>query len=283
MIQAFSRPPHPASGCYAPRVDFELANALGRIVELKDRSTAAHTWRVTMYAQAVAEAARVDTPRLMSFMLGAVLHDLGKIDVPQHILSKPGELEPAEFEVIKGHTVAGYERLRRLGVEDPMILDVVRSHHERIDGTGYPDGLAGEQIPLAARWFAVIDGFDAMTSLRPYRDARGAAAAQRAIMELESHAGSWYEPEAVSVFRDLYERGRLDSTLEHLNDDAGHASLTGPLHPRVIELARDALARSNGPGAESEEIDRLFDLASAGTAKPSSGPIDPTETPAEDR
>ena len=117
-----------------------------------------------MYAQAVAESAHVPMPRLMNFMLGAVLHDLGKIDVPDRSLAKPGRLDDAEFEIIKSHTTMGHERLRRLGVTEPMILDVVRSHHERIDGSGYPDGLVGDEIPLAARWFAVIDGFDAMTS-----------------------------------------------------------------------------------------------------------------------
>lgn len=244
-------------------MDFELANALGRIVELKDRSTGAHTWRVTMYAQAMAEAARVETPRLMNFMLGAVLHDLGKIDVPHGILAKPGRLDDDEFKLIQQHTIAGHDRLLRMGVTEPIVLDVVRSHHERIDGTGYPDGLAGEQIPLAARWFSVIDGFDAMTSLRSYRDGRGDAAAEKAILDLESHAGSWYEPEAVAVFRDLYERGRLDSTLEHLNDPAGHATLNGPLSEASADLAREALLRSNPPDRDSSDIDHLLELATS--------------------
>jgi putative nucleotidyltransferase with HDIG domain len=203
----------PQSCCYAPIVNVEVANALGRIVELKDRSTAAHTWRVSMYAQAVAEAVGVDHTRVMNFMIGAVLHDLGKLDVPDEILAKPGSLAPDEYLLMQAHTVAGWERLRRLGVTEPLILGVVRSHHERIDGSGYPDGLAGEQIPLGARWFSVIDGFDAMTSLRPYRDAVGLDAAWHAMTEIESKAGSWYEPEAVRVFRDLLEAGRLDSTL----------------------------------------------------------------------
>ena len=256
-------------------MDFELANALGRIVELKDRSTAAHTWRVTMYAQAVAESAHVPMPRLMNFMLGAVLHDLGKIDVPDRILAKPGRLDDDEFEIIKSHTTMGHERLRRLGVTEPMILDVVRSHHERIDGSGYPDGLVGDEIPLAARWLAVIDGFDAMTSLRPYRDARGREAARRAIEDLEQHVGTWYEPEAVAVFRDLFERGRLDSTLEHLNDPDAHSTLTGPLSEHSIELARDALLRSNPPGIDHPEVDALLEQAVRSTdpdpARESSG------------
>lgn len=253
----------PGRGCYAPNVDFEVANALGRIVELKDRSTAAHTWRVAMYAQAVAEAVGVDTDRVMEFMLGAVLHDLGKLDVPDEILGKPGSLDPDEYAVMQRHTISGWDRLRRLGVTAPLILDVVRSHHERIDGSGYPDGLAGEQIPRAARWFAVIDGFDAMTSLRPYRDTVGEEAAQRAIIELESKAGSWYEPEAVAVFRRLFDQGHLDSTLEHLNDAGQHASLVGPPSPEVLALAREALVRSAPDGEPADRVDRLLSLATS--------------------
>jgi putative nucleotidyltransferase with HDIG domain len=242
-------------------VNVEVANALGRIVELKDRSTAAHTWRVSMYAQAVAEAAGVDTTRVVNFMIGAVLHDLGKLDVPDEILAKPGRLSPDEYRLMQRHTITGWERLRRMGVEDSMILDVVRSHHERIDGTGYPDGLAGEQIPRAARWFAVIDGFDAMTSLRPYRDAVGEEAAWTAINELQAKAGTWYEPEAVEVFRSLLEAGRLDSTLEHLNDRSGHALLVGPPSAEILELARDALMRSAPPDEPPDRVERLLSLA----------------------
>ena len=93
-------------------MDFELANALARIVELKDRSTGAHTWRVTMYAQAVAEAERMPVSTVMGFMLGAVLHDIGKIDIPAELLSKPGRLTDAEYETMKSHTVLGWERVQ---------------------------------------------------------------------------------------------------------------------------------------------------------------------------
>lgn len=259
------------SGCYAPTVNVEVANALGRIVELKDRSTAAHTWRVSMYAQAVAEAAEIDRDRVLAFMIGAVLHDLGKLDVPDEILAKPGPLQPDEYLQMQGHTIAGWTRLRRMGESDPLVLDVVRSHHERIDGSGYPDGLAGAQIPVAARWFAVIDGFDAMTSLRPYRDQVGAEAAWHAIGELQSKAGSWYEPEAVEVFRGLLEAGRFDSTLEHLNNHREHDLLDGPLSPEVLELARDALQRSAPPEEPPDRVDRLLSLARAEATRGRSG------------
>lgn len=246
-------------------MDFQLANALGRIVELKDRSTGAHTWRVTMYAQAMAEASRVDTPMLMNFMLAAVLHDLGKLDIPDAILGKPGALDDDEFKIIQQHAHYGHERLLRMGVTEPLVLGVVRSHHERIDGTGYPDGLVGDQIPQAARWFSIIDGFDAMTSLRCYRDGRGEGAPERALLDLESHAGSWYDPEAVAVFRDLYESGRLDSTLEHLNDPEAHATLAGPLSTATVKLARDALLRSNPPDGDPESVEHLLEIAARGS------------------
>ena len=141
-------------------MDFELANALGRAVERKDMSTAAHTWRVTMYAQAIGEKVGLAKDDLFSFMLGAVVHDIGKLDIPREILTKPGRLDDVEYEVIKQHTVLGYDRLRRMGVRDPRVLNIVRSHHERLDGSGYPDQLVGDEISREARWFAVIDGVD---------------------------------------------------------------------------------------------------------------------------
>ena len=240
-------------------MDFELANALARIVELKDRSTGAHTWRVTMYAQAVAEAERMPVATVMGFMLGAVLHDIGKMDIPAEILAKPGRLTAAEYETMKSHTVLGWERVQRMGVRDPLVLNVIRSHHERIDGSGYPDGLAGEDIPIAARWFSVIDGFDAMTSLRPYRHDVGEDAAARAIEEICEHAGNWYEPRAVEVFETLHRTGRLDSILEHLNDREGHASLVGPLTPDAMDLARNALMDSAKDVADAERITAILD------------------------
>ncbi|MDG2022634.1 MAG: HD domain-containing phosphohydrolase [Phycisphaerales bacterium] len=242
-------------------MDFKLANALGRIVELKDRSTGAHTWRVTMYAQAMAEAARMPISEVMSFMLGAVLHDLGKIDVPGDILSKPSSLTDNEYLTIQRHPIDGWERLRRIGVEDPLVLNVVRNHHERMDGSGYPDGLRGADIPMEARWFAVIDAFDAMTGLRPYRDGTREQDTSRAIEELRSHSGTWYEPRAVETFEALYEAGRLDSILDHLNDKSGLETATPPLTSEVIEMARDALLQSSPAATDHRHIDDIIELA----------------------
>ena len=228
-------------------MDFELANALGRAVELKDMSTAAHTWRVTMYAQALGEVAGLDTDELYTFMKGAVLHDIGKLDIPDAILTKPGRLDEEEYNCIKTHTTLGYNRLRRLGVDDPTILNVVRSHHERLDGSGYPDGLLGKAIPVEARRFTIIDGFDAMTSLRPYRSEVGMEAAKRAMEELRSHRDTWYDREAVDMFSDLFEAGRLDSIMQHLNDRDGMEELSSPSDPQRLAMAKEAIQRSDPP------------------------------------
>lgn len=189
-----------------------------RAIEEKDASTGAHTWRVVLYARLVAETIGVDREGVDRVGLAAALHDVGKIDIPDRILKKPGRLTDDEFRVIQTHTTAGHQRLINMGVTDEVLLHLVRHHHERLDGTGYPDGLNGEEMRLGARAFAVIDTFDAMTSIRPYRCEVGPEAAERALAEIESHSGSWYCPDCVGVFAELYREGRLGWIMEHFND-----------------------------------------------------------------
>jgi putative nucleotidyltransferase with HDIG domain len=223
-------------------MDQEVVNALVRVVEMKDDSTAAHTWRVTLYAKSMAESFGLDHESVACIMQGAVLHDIGKIDIPSKILGKPGRLTDEEFDVIKTHTVIGYDRLVRMGEDDPLILAIVRSHHERLDGSGYPDGLKGPDILFPARCFAVIDSFDAMTSLRPYRKETGPAAASKAIAEIESKTGTWYCPEAVRLFTNLYDSGELDWILEYFNDQKSMDALALDSAPDVgaVQRARHA-------------------------------------------
>ena len=199
-------------------MDPEILQSLVKAIELKDHSTAAHTWRVVLYTRALAEEFGIDHASITRLTTGAALHDLGKIDLPDAILQKPGPLTEAEFDVVKSHTILGHASLRRMQETDPLILDLVRHHHERWDGKGYPDGLIGEQIAQPARFFSVIDSFDAMTSLRPYRQQVGEAAADRAIIELESGRGTRYWPDAVNAFARLYRTGRLNWILHHFND-----------------------------------------------------------------
>jgi HD-GYP domain-containing protein (c-di-GMP phosphodiesterase class II) len=189
-------------------------------IERKDLSTAAHTWRVVLYTRALMEHFGLPHDAIELATQAAALHDVGKIEIPDRILQKPGALTDEEFEIVKIHPVTGYARLLDLGVTEEPILDLVRYHHERIDGKGYPYGLAGDGIPIGARMFAVIDSFDALTSVRPYRQEVGERAAENALVELESARGSRYCDEAVDAFAELYRSGKLGYILHHYNDTA---------------------------------------------------------------
>ncbi len=195
-----------------------MLTAMVRAIELKDLSTAAHTWRVVLYTRAMAEEAGLSHERIGHLTGAAALHDLGKIDVPDAVLQKPGPLNSEERAIMQTHAEIGHERLIRMGEDDPDVLALVRSHHERLDGAGYPDGLLGDAIPMPARYFSVVDSFDAMTSIRPYRDQTGLRAAEHAVEELHAGAGTHYWPDAVHLFDRLYRSGKLGWILEYFND-----------------------------------------------------------------
>ncbi len=146
----------------------ETAMALSDVIESRDAYTGGHCQRLAVYSKTIAQALGLDHREVEIIRFGAALHDVGKIVVPDAILNKPGSLTPEEYEVIKGHSVDGGRICQRIGFLQKA-YPIVYHHHERWDGKGYPDGLAGEQIPLAARIVAVADAFDAMTTDRPYR------------------------------------------------------------------------------------------------------------------
>lgn len=202
----------------------ELVERLLRGIEEKDLSTAAHTWRVVLYTRALAEEFGIDDETMRLLTHAAALHDVGKIDIPSSILQKPGKLTDDEFDVIKQHPVTGFARLVSLDVTEEPILNLVKHHHERWDGLGYPFVLAGEDIPIGARFFAVIDTFDALTSIRPYRREVGEAAARRAIDELVAGSGTRYWAEAVEAFAGLHRTGRLDWIMRYFNDSSATPS-----------------------------------------------------------
>lgn len=168
----------------------------------------------------MAEEAGLDHDTIARLTTAAALHDVGKLDTPIELLQKPGRLTSSEYNVVKQHAALGHARLLQMEETDPILLELVRHHHERWDGTGYPDGLRGEHIATGSRVFAVIDSFDAMTSHRPYRHDIGAAAAERALEELAAGSGTQYWPEAVEMFKRLYRSGRLSWILNHFNDAA---------------------------------------------------------------
>ena len=206
----------------------ETIQALLEAIELKDQSTAAHTWRVVLYSRALADEAGLRPDEVDRVMYAAALHDVGKLGVSGTVLTKPGPLTDAERAAMQRHTTLGHEILLGMGADDPLMLDLVLQHHERWDGLGYPYGLKGEQIAVAARRFAVVDSFDAMTSIRPYRAVVGAEAGERALRELEAGIGTRYWGPAVDGFARLYRTGNLDWIRDHFND-VKHPPRFGPV------------------------------------------------------
>jgi HD-GYP domain-containing protein (c-di-GMP phosphodiesterase class II) len=170
--------------------------ALSNAVEARDAYTGKHAERVTAYGIALAEAAGIDIELLPGIEFGFLLHDVGKVAVPDAILFKPGSLSDDEFAMIATHPVIGSEILRDVDFLGDGKL-VVRHHHERWDGRGYPDRLSGDDIPLAARVFAVADALDALTTDRPYRRATRFS---RAREEIRAHSGSQFDPEVIAAF-----------------------------------------------------------------------------------
>src|SRR5438046_3548393 len=144
--------------------------ALSLAIEAKDHNTHDHLKGVQTYAMKIGEDLGLDGSQLSAIRAAAMLHDIGKLAVPEQILSKPGRLTPEEFEKMKIHPIVGADILDRVQFPYPVV-PIVRSHHEKWDGTGYPDGLSGEAIPIGARILSVVDCFDALTSERPYRGA----------------------------------------------------------------------------------------------------------------
>ena len=173
--------------------------ALSNAVEARDYYTGKHAERVARYAIEIARSLGVARPDAAETEFGFLLHDIGKVAMPDAILFKPGALTDEERTQMKRHPVVGAEMLE--GIEFlAEAAKVVRSHHERWDGTGYPDGLAGEEIPLSARVFAVADVLDALTTDRPYRPRMGLAEARQLIVE---SSGSHFDPRVVAAFREV--------------------------------------------------------------------------------
>jgi putative nucleotidyltransferase with HDIG domain len=167
-----------------------------RALELRDKETEGHAQRVTSLTLALARRLGVPEERLPHIRRGALLHDIGKIGVPDHILKKPGPLDEEEWEIMRQHPLWAYEMLKDIPYLQPA-LAIPLFHHERWDGSGYPSGLVGTAIPLAARIFAVVDVYDALTSDRPYRSAWSR---EKALAYLKEQRGKLFDPRVVDAF-----------------------------------------------------------------------------------
>lgn len=182
----------------------------GESIDAKDPYTQGHCTRVAEYSLALAESVGIDPKVMIWFQMGALLHDVGKVLVPDEILNKPGDLDEEERQIINRHPEAGETLLK--GVDFPWdILPMVRHHHERWDGQGYPDGLSGEDIPLPARIVCVADVFDALTTSRAYR---AALSLEEAMSLMEKESGGAFDPQLQALFVELVEMGVIAGHLQ---------------------------------------------------------------------
>ena len=238
--------------------------ALSLAIEAKDHNTHAHLRRVQTYALQIGKDLGLNASELDAIRAAAMLHDIGKLAVPEHILSKPGRLTPEEFDRMKIHPVVGAEILRRVHFPYPVV-PIVRSHHEKWDGSGYPDGLAGEAIPVGARILSVVDCFDALTSERPYRQAMSPV---EGMNHLRAESGRSFDPRVVTAiekhFREMEAavRGPVNekSPLQVVSVDRAVAPSAG-----FAELPNDAEVRAasflGSIVAARQEAQLLFELA----------------------
>ena len=217
------------------RVYIAVIEALAQAVDAKDHVTHDHIRRVQTQSIRLARALGVDSEdQLQAIMAAGLLHDVGKLSVPEHILNKPGRLTPSEFEVMKRHAPAGAEILSVVGFPYPVV-PIVRHHHENWDGTGYPDGIRGEEIPIGARILSVVDCFDALTSHRPYRPRLEDQAALQIIVD---RRGTMHDPRVVDAFLELH-------------STAAPEAVSNPLPPAITV----PITPVQPPAAERELLD----------------------------
>lgn len=184
----------------------EMENALISALEAKDVYTQGHSQRVCKLVTQIVYKMGIEGKEAEDIITAAKLHDIGKIGIRDEVLNKPGKLTDQEFAEIMDHPVMSYEIINKMKLME-NIAKIIRHHHERYDGKGYPDGLKGEKIPLGSRIIAVADSFDAMTSKRPYRDSFTMA---QAIEELKKNAGTQFDPKIVDVFISIIEDLGID-------------------------------------------------------------------------
>lgn len=181
--------------------------ALAQSIEHRDKYTAGHCERLAWYSVCLGMTLGLSRAQLVALYRGGFLHDIGKVAVPDAVLHKQGALTEEEWRIMQAHTLKGEEICRPMKSLSP-VLPIIRSHHERWDGSGYPDGLRNEEIPIAARILQVGDIYDALTTVRPYKSALSPSEAL-AVLKQEAELG-WRDPVLVSIFRDSYHEGKLN-------------------------------------------------------------------------
>jgi putative nucleotidyltransferase with HDIG domain len=216
----------------ADETQFALAEALVCALDAREHETGLHSRRVACHTLVLAKHFTADSRQLRQVYWGALLHDIGKVGIPDAILLKPGKLTPDEWRVMKTHTELGAETLRSVIAQNPgqsfleMSLDIAWCHHEKWDGSGYPRGLSGESIPLSARILALADVYDALTSLRPYKQPWSHADSLAWIL---TGSGTHFDPRVVQAFARREERAH--AIREQLADTP--EDLAGLFHGRL--------------------------------------------------
>jgi diguanylate cyclase (GGDEF)-like protein/putative nucleotidyltransferase with HDIG domain len=233
--------------------------SLALAIEAKDHTSHLHLQRVRIFAVEVAKELGFSEDEIEALRAAALLHDIGKLAIPEHIINKPGRLTPEEFEKMKIHTVVGSEILQRVAFPYP-VAPIVRSHHERWDGTGYPDALKGEQIPKGARVLAAVDCLDALASHRQYRNAMSLDAA---VENVASMSGSAFEPRIVEVLKRRYRE--LEKMVQSDSVTVDEATLPASTDVRPEQSLEPAggFEQSLPAPSSANEADFLTSIASA--------------------
>jgi diguanylate cyclase (GGDEF)-like protein/putative nucleotidyltransferase with HDIG domain len=240
--------------------------ALAMAIDAKDQTTHDHLQRVQVYATEIARELKLSPVEIEGIQAAAVLHDIGKLAVPEHIISKPGKLTPEEFEKMKIHPVVGAEILERVQFPYPVV-PIVRSHHEKWDGTGYPDGLKRHQIPIGARILSAVDCLDALASDRQYRKA---LPLDQAMDKVSAQAGTAFDPRVVAILRRRYKeleaKARREPTAAtglsiHVPVARGEAPDAGFEEVRTSASAQDKVGFLTSIAAARQEVQTLFELS----------------------
>jgi diguanylate cyclase (GGDEF)-like protein/putative nucleotidyltransferase with HDIG domain len=238
-------------------LNMRTIEALALAIEAKDHTTHTHLQRVRTYAVEIAKELNLDEEQIEALRAAALLHDIGKLAVPEQIINKPGKLTPEEFEKMKVHPLVGAEILERVAFPYP-VAPIVRSHHERWDGTGYPEGLAGEGIPIGARILAAVDCLDALASHRQYRPALPLI---EAMAKVKEKSGTWFDPHVVEILQGRFID--LERMAQITEDTVGTQGLSKSVRvERGLAPAAgfERTEPTNGPG---DSADFLTSIASA--------------------
>jgi diguanylate cyclase (GGDEF)-like protein/putative nucleotidyltransferase with HDIG domain len=242
------------------RLHLATVEALATAIDAKDQTTHFHVRRVQIYAEGLGKLLKLSGAEIAALNAGALLHDVGKLAVPDHILNKPGTLTPAEFEKTKIHTIVGAEILGRVNFPYP-VLPIVRHHHERWDGHGYPDGLKEEEIPITARVMSVVDCFDSVREDRPFRPGMSR---EDAMSLLRAESGRQFDPKVVELFVDHLARFEAEIAARGLADQI-QTSLSGNRIATGEQVAQDRENKSFGAYDQirnaHREVYALYEIA----------------------